>query len=119
MFGLVPTDSAAAVFRRSLDGNDMDMLQLALPWWTLRRDTVAIVAVRKRADLLVSTSTDPEERQRARYLSAAASAYLPLARQDTAAALTKFLALPDSLCPGCYRARFTTAQLLVERGERS
>ena len=116
MFGLVPAESAAAVFRQGLEGSDVTMIQLAFPWWTLRGDTVAILAARKHTEALAGSSPDPGERQRARYLTAEASAYFALARQDTAAALGRFLALPDSLCPGCYRARFTTAQLLVERG---
>jgi serine/threonine-protein kinase len=117
MFGMVPADSAAAVFQRGLEGSDLGVITMALPWWTLRRDTVAILATRRRCDSLAASSAESGDRQRARYMGAAASAYFALARLDTTAALANFLALPDSLCPGCYRTRFTTAQLLVARGK--
>jgi serine/threonine-protein kinase len=116
MFGMIPVESAAAVYRRGLEESDLDLLPFALTWWTLRGDTASILRGRKQAESRAGSSSDPGERERARYLTAAASAYFALAQRDTAVALSRFLALPDSLCPGCYTAGFTRAQLLVARG---
>jgi hypothetical protein len=56
---------------------------------------------------------------RARYLGASAEAYLTLLRGDTAAAVSRFAAIPDSLCMlgGCSEDRVALARLLVAQGE--
>jgi predicted Zn-dependent protease len=66
----------------------------------------------------VARSTrDAIDRGQATYASQAAHAYLALMRHDTATALRRFEALPDSLCPLCYLHRLTLAQLLSARQE--
>jgi hypothetical protein len=57
------------------------------------------------------------DRNIATYTSQAALAYLALLRHDTATAVRRFEALPDSLCPVCYLQRLTLAQLLSARQE--
>jgi hypothetical protein len=51
------------------------------------------------------------------YVSKLAPAYLLLLRGDTATAIRRLEALPDSLCPICYFQRLTLAQLLSARHE--
>jgi hypothetical protein len=53
-----------------------------------------------------------------RYLHAAATAYLALARADSVRALRLFQAIPDTLCleNNCYFEKLTEAQLLNARG---
>jgi hypothetical protein len=53
----------------------------------------------------------------AAYVHDAALAYLDLVRRDTAAALSRFEVLPDSLCAVCYLEQLTLAQLLSARHE--
>ena len=48
-------------------------------------------------------------------MSAAAEAYLALARGDSVLALKRFMALPQAKCPACHLNRLTAAQLMVER----
>ena len=46
------------------------------------------------------------------YRAASTRAYLSLARRDTADAIKRFTALPDTLCIACYIDRFYAARLL-------
>ncbi len=70
-----------------------------------------------RADSAAAASRDEKLRAGGRYRSDAALAYLTLLRGDTAAAIRRLEALPDSLCPFCYFDRLTLAQLLSARHE--
>jgi predicted Zn-dependent protease len=86
----------------------------AFPWWSAQGDSTSLRLVQKRADSLTSRSIDPVVRSHARYVQASTSAYLELARQDTARAIQHFLALPQDLCPSCFLDRLTLAQLLID-----
>ena len=55
------------------------------------------------------------DRNLAVYISRAALAYLAVVGRDTATAIRRLEALPDSLCPICYLERLTLAQLLSAR----
>jgi len=128
LVGTIRPDSAGSEFARWLrDGANwfgLDDTPLALPWWTTRKDTLALLAFLRRAD---ETERPAPGRGRAelwkyhnpwldwRYSAAAARGYLALARGDTSDALNRFLALPDSLCPFCDE-RLISAQLLEARG---
>jgi hypothetical protein len=114
LLGAVPAENAAAAFREALSGPASHRLVAAFPWWASHRDTTSLRRAEAHADSLALRDPDPTGRSRARYAAAAAAAYLLLARQDTAAALERFLALPESGCPPCYLDRFTLAQLLVD-----
>ena len=129
LVGTIRPDSAGSEFARWLrDGANwfgLDDTPLALPWWTTRKDTLALLAFLRRAD---ETERPAPGRGRAelwkyhnplldwRYSAAAARGYLALARGDTSDALNRFLALPDSLCPFCDDQRLISAQLLEARG---
>jgi serine/threonine-protein kinase len=69
-----------------------------------------------RARLASADGVATARRLGAVYDTAAALAHLVLARRDTAEALRRFEALPDTLCPRCYPDRLTRARLLTARG---
>jgi serine/threonine-protein kinase len=130
LVGTIRPDSAASEFARWLrDGANwfgIDQTPLALPWWTSRKDTLALLAFLRRADEIERPTPGRGKAELWkhhnpwldwRYSAAAARGYLALARGDTGEALHRFVALPDSLCPGCedYQ-RLATAQLLEARG---
>ncbi len=112
----VPPDSAAPVFRRMLD-QESNPSVVTLPWWIAQGDSAALRKLQRKGDSLAGESPASAVRARAAYTSQAALAYLTLLRGDTAAAIRQFEALPDSLCPFCYFARLTLAQLLSAKGE--
>jgi serine/threonine-protein kinase len=114
LLGAVPAESAAMAFRDRLAGPVSHRLVGAFPWWASQKDTTSLRQAEVHADSLALRDPDPVGRARARYATAAASAYLLLARQDTAAALERLLALAERDCPPCYLDRFTLAQLLVD-----
>jgi tetratricopeptide (TPR) repeat protein len=87
-----------------------------LGWWAERGDTTDI-----RAFLVARTTNAPFDRRKdARppvYDTAAARAYLYLARHDTAAAMQRFAVLPDTLCGGrCELDAVTWGDLLTRHG---
>ncbi len=129
LVGTIRPDSAASEFARWLrDGANwfgLDDTPLALPWWTSRKDTLALLAFLRRADEIERLAPGRGKAELWkhhnpwldwRYSAAAARGYLALARGDTGEALDRFVALPDSLCPGCGYQRLASAQLLEARG---
>ena len=111
-----PPASAVAMFRGWLTEAAPRAIA-ALPWWMARRDSAAIRELQRRGDSLAHASPDSARRAQTTYASKAALAYLSLLRGDTVAAIQQLETLPDSLCPFCYSARFTLAQLLSAKGD--
>jgi hypothetical protein len=111
-----PPDSAGPIFRRWLDEGS-DPAVLALPWWTAQRDGASIRELQRKSDSMAGSRPLGVLRDRAAYASKAALAYLTLLRGDTTAAIRRFEAPPDSLCPFCYFQRLPLAQLLSARRE--
>ncbi len=115
LLGGIPADTAAAVFSRWVkDG--LPQAFHALPWLAARRDSLTIKTLMSRADANSGRGSGFETRG-ARYRAASTRAYLSLARQDTADALKRFVALRDTLCIACYLDRLTAARLLAARGK--
>jgi serine/threonine-protein kinase len=114
--GLAP-DSAARLFQRWLSQGTLREVYSPLAWWAARQDTTSLKAAAQRAQTFDRAGQDPEARLFSGYVTAAARAYLSLARRDSAAAITQFAALPDSLCVRCQLERLTRAQLLEGRGQ--
>src|SRR2546427_8592963 len=85
LFGRVPTDTAAAEFRRWLRTKSV-LTVLPLPWWSLQHDTTSILEVMRRCDSAVRTRP-PGQTWWAQHGARAARAYLALARHDSAEAL--------------------------------
>jgi serine/threonine-protein kinase len=109
-----PPDSAAPLFRLYLNDGPLPAA-IALPWWTAQGDSASIRNVERRSDSLTRSLPGGVDRDLAAYVSQAALAYLALVRRDTATAVRRLEALPDSLCPLCYLERLTLAQLLSAR----
>src|SRR5262245_41136066 len=72
LIGVVPPDSAAAVFRRRLAGPVSQRLVEAFPWWAGHGDTASLRAAMPRADSAARHGADPKTRSRGRYAAASA-----------------------------------------------
>jgi serine/threonine-protein kinase len=111
---------ARRVFAEWLHTNPRDRrfgtpaLVAAGAWWARLRDTTSLREMVRVAEGAVHGS--PAERQIASYSAVVATAYLALARGDTAEALRRFAASPDSLCELCAVPRFEYASVLALRG---
>jgi DNA-binding SARP family transcriptional activator len=107
-----PSDSAERVFdgwRREGHRN----FSYGLAWWAERRDTVALGSfVRRPGQTPVASEESPRTW---RWMAEAAAAYYALALGDSAQALARFLALPDSGCY-CRIHRLVRVRLLAAAG---
>jgi serine/threonine-protein kinase len=125
LLGTVADSIAAKTFARALVpdaswwGGFTPRYLRGLPWWFSRRDTASLRRFAHHAAAVVPKAEYPIIALRGRYLGAAASAYLSLAREDSAEAVRRFQAIPDSLCMGndCFYEKLTLARLLSARGE--
>jgi len=115
--GVMPPDSGNALIERLASSQQGgDAASFATLWWALRGDTASLRRQHRRLTEAQSR-VPPNFRNMVRFQAAAHEAYLALARRDTATALTRFAALPDSLCPFCWLPSLTRAQLLSARGQ--
>jgi len=123
LLGAVPVDTAAGVFRRSLERDltgDVIGLVLVLPWWFAQRDTNSLARFASRVDSMAQRdSARPVANAARHYATDAARAYVTLLGGDSAAALRAFTALPDSVCGlvSCPFQKLTEARLLQAAGE--
>jgi hypothetical protein len=92
--------------------------QRGLPWWQARSDTLSLARFALRAEQEARTQKGAIGKLRGRYLHAAATAYLELARGDSAGALRLFQSIPDTLCIVniCYYEKLIEARLLASQG---
>jgi serine/threonine-protein kinase len=124
--GGVPPESASALYARWLKspplrepprpvayGFNLTVLS-APPWWAAVRDTTSLAAFGHVMDT-IARSSNASIRPWLRYGSGSARAYIALVRRDTAEALRRFLALPDTVCP-CTYDQIVTTQLLAAHG---
>lgn len=90
-----------------------------LPWWLARGDTVSLARFALRAEQETATQANATGKLRGRYLHAAATAYLALARADSVRALRLFQSIPDTLCivNVCYYEKLIEARLLAAEGQ--
>ncbi|HEY7635822.1 MAG TPA: protein kinase [Gemmatimonadales bacterium] len=104
--GLIGAVSAKRIERalRSPATRAGDMPLEAAPWWATRRDTAALRRIAARGE-------HPGVNARALAAGLNASAYLALARRDTARALRSFMILTDTLFPGSLMASYTMGVL--------
>jgi eukaryotic-like serine/threonine-protein kinase len=131
LLGIVPDSIATATFAHALDAgapwsNSFGLTPRylrGLPWWLDHGDTVSLARFAKRTDQAARRSHPSVEALRIRLLGTMASGYLALLRGDSAAALRRLEAMPDTLClasdydANCFHAKLTLAQLLAARGE--
>ena len=115
VMGVVSADSAASAFDRWLLSANGQLAVadppwvprcyrsfLAAGWWARRQDTLPLFRLMHRGDSLARAARSVEELVDARGDANLARAALALARRDTAEAIRRFLAFPDSLCSGRY-----------------
>jgi serine/threonine-protein kinase len=127
LLGVIPESLASTTFGHALDPGKawpMPPLNVArqlrgLPWWQTRRDTASLGRFALRAEQEARTQTSIRGKLQGRYLHAAATAYLALARADSVRALGLFQAIPDTLCleNDCYYEKLTEARLLNVLGQ--
>jgi hypothetical protein len=99
-----------------LPQNDLPLL---FPFWYERGDTLSLRVAGQRADSLARSGSSPRARLYGRYLAAAAAAYVALSRRDSALALTRFSAIPDSVCALCEYEGLVRARLLRSRARNA
>jgi eukaryotic-like serine/threonine-protein kinase len=118
-FGVVPAETTAVRYDGQLRHfrSDLPLRALsALGWWAKRGDTASLRRTIVLSDSLSRPPLPPDRNRRWRYVSAAARAYLALARHDTAEALRHMLTWPDYLCRFCYQDQLAKGELLMAVG---
>src|SRR5690349_11731388 len=127
LLGVIPDSVAAATFAQALEPAGAWPISLSytarqlrgLPWWQARGDTVSLARFTRRAEQEAGTQTTARGKLQSRYLHAAATAYLALARTDSVQALALFRSIPDTLCivDDCFYEKLTEARLLAAQGQ--
>ncbi|HEY7635818.1 MAG TPA: protein kinase [Gemmatimonadales bacterium] len=124
LLGYAPDELARATFNGWLEWPTPPTAALALPWWSARRDTVALRRFRYLADSIARfdrpeiPSISPNQVRLAQ-MATAARAHLSLVRGDTAAALQVFdslFAARTTCVLWCQGSKLLFARLLVARG---
>ena len=127
LLGVIPESLAATTFGHALEPgkawpmpayNTARQLR-GLPWWLARRDTASLARFALRAEQEARNQTTAKGKLRGRYLHAAATAYLALARADSVRALRLFQSIPDTLCIAnvCSYEKLIEARLLAAAGQ--
>ena len=127
LLGVIPESLAATTFGHAFDPgraweiapfNRQARYLRGLPWWQARRDTHSLARFALRAEQEARTQKGAIGKLRGRYLHAAATAYLELARGDSAGALRLLQSIPDTLCIVniCYYEKLIEARLLAWQG---
>ncbi len=128
MAGAIPPDTVDAFYRQRMEKvpfwsspryPEEEGFLMAPVWWASRGDTVAlkryVERLSSRGRSSAPSRAPASDIPRNPYWIAAGEAYLTLARRDSAGALTRFAALPDSTGPVWFE-RLTLARLLAARG---
>lgn len=130
LMGGIPPANAREQFARAFSDRDPWSARLepafhravvSAPWWYFQRDTTMLRRLAARARRIADTAEPVATAPRARYIRAAALAWLDLARGDTAAAAERLAALPDSLCMValCFYEKMALARLHMAAGRDS
>jgi tetratricopeptide (TPR) repeat protein len=127
LLGVIPESLTATTFGHALEpGRAWPMSpwgtarQLrGLPWWLARRDTASLARFALRAGQEARMQGSARGKLVGRYLQAAATAYLALARADSVRALRLFQSIPDTLCleNDCFYEKLIEARLLTAQGQ--
>jgi hypothetical protein len=123
LFGAVPVATMEELVRLQLleDRSWRNPPRDALAWWFARGDTAAIARLAARAQGAAGDrGVRSTIRLHASYAAQLAAAYLSLARGDSAVAVERFTALPDSLCilADCFLERLCASRLLAARDQQ-
>ena len=89
---------------------------LHLPWYHRRADGALLQEQTRLGDSIARAGRDGTLRAAGRVLATSSRGWLALAAGDSAAALARFLEVPDSLCQYCDAQRLVKARLLEARG---
>src|SRR3954447_14382653 len=127
LLGVIPDSLASSTYAQAFEpdsawpiprSNIQARHLRGLPWWQARRDTLSLARFALRAEQEARTQKSAIGKFRGRYLHLAATAYLDLARGDSAGALRRFQSIPDTLCIVnlCYYEKFIEARLLASQG---
>ena len=127
LLGAIPESAAVTTFGRAVEPgkawrippfNVQMREQRGLPWWQARKDTLSLARFALRAEQEARTQKGAIGKLRGGYLHAAATAYLELARGDSAGALRLFQSIPDTLCIVniCSYEKLIEARLLASQG---
>ena len=128
MLHALPAEAVARVYAEGLEagtplGSAIQRKWGGAWWWAERHDTASLALFERRMAEALRREGRAGSHLAAQYLAGTAGAYLALARGDTAAALTRFEALPDTLyCVGivsCRAAKYTEGLLRSARGEHA
>ncbi len=111
VLGAIPPETIAVIGARYRPTAGAPFLGL-LWWWTQRGDTASLTRYARIVDSLASAARSNAQRSYWMYITDVARAYRALGMRDTASALHRFEALPDSVCPACTLPRLQRAQLL-------
>jgi eukaryotic-like serine/threonine-protein kinase len=115
--GIVPAAGLDSLLRRP-DNLRTGFSWYGLRWWAAHGDTADIRTFLSARAGQIGRETQDYPVNPALYDTAAARAYLALARRDTTDALRRFAALPDTLCHGgCALDAITYGELLTSRGQ--
>jgi hypothetical protein len=127
LLGVIPESLSATTFGHALEpGKAWPTSPLGtarhlrgLPWWLARRDTASLARFALRAEQEARMQGSARGKLQGRYLHAAATAYLALARADSVRALRLFQSIPDTLCPvnDCFYEKLIQARLLTAQGQ--
>jgi hypothetical protein len=125
VLGVIPESVSARTYGHTLEPgkvwhisqNWTDRQMRGLPWWQARGDTVALARFELRAEQQGRMQGSARGKLQGRYLHAAATAYLALARADSVGALRLFQAIPDTLClvNDCFYEKLIEARLLTSQ----
>jgi hypothetical protein len=129
LLGIVRDSLARVTFDRALEANAAwggfftPPHLRGLPWWLSRGDTAALARFGVQAARVARAPSDARAALRARLLGETAGAFLDLARGDSAAAIRRLSAIPDTLCladnfaNNCFHLKLTLARVLAARGD--
>ena len=89
------------------------------PWWLAKGDSASLQRFAERGRAMAQAGATPLAKLRGRYFGAAAEAYLALLRGDSAGAVRRFRAIPDSLCivGSCFLEKLTLARVLAAQSQ--
>ena len=115
LLGAIPPETIAVIGARYRPTPEAPFLGL-LWWWSRQGDTASLSRYARMGDSLGSVTRSDASKTSWSYITDVARAYHALGAHDTAGALRRFEALPDSICPSCTLPRLQRAQLLAAVG---
>ena len=115
VLGVMPPDTVNAAISRRPVGSGVTP-GAWLWWWESRGDAAALRRFARSADSVANQPAPPFGKGHWQYVAGWARASEAFARHDTAEALRRFEALPDSLCPMCILEPLSEARVLAAAG---